>query len=703
MVIEQAHIERFGQLAGCDFAFGERLNVVAAPAGTARTFFSFLLFMLYGDEGVCAAGEAGVPGGDHPGGSLTVRVGGKRYRIVRSDAELSLTDLLADERCDIRTPVGEFLLGVPASVVAAALFSRAYTEPCDDGRVLRALAEALSGSDAADAAGIRHRIDATKQTLLHGEGRGSSIDACEAEAERLRGEIAGAQEGCAALNRAEAERAEQEAVCTEAESYIAKMTDMERDYQNVALIDTYDHLHRLENRSEKLDKKIAALREKNSYKGFHPTAEYVTALTEAHRRLTDRQRCCEQTTSIIRAANCARPLHHSNTKLLQRIDAFGGERHILDIAGRNRDNFRHSLGIGITIAVLTMVFLTIGILQTAATRHPFVLVLWIIFLILGTVSTAAFLYFAFRYRKTEHEIYREYGVDSRAGLEEVMRRALASRTRRREHEESLEHLRREEAEARERYDGQVSELSALVGMWGRSLPADGADTIDTFMGELEQDLNRVMESEQKLLSERAVLDGKIRAMRMQLAGYNEIAVRAAVPPALRDSLRQIDRQEVLAGLEYYKKRLADARARQSELDGEIDRLKSSREELSALTDRLHECEEQLDALRGIYNAYALLGDVADRAIAGTQTGRALPGPAVCMALAQLLCREALPLCTADDDIDDRRILPLLAAPAMQAGIQCILFSDRAKLGTRARRAYSGTVLLVCGTSATEGD
>ena len=615
MIIESVHIRSFGRLSAytCQFDGGMQVIEGNNEAGKS-TLAAFIRYMLYGfpRQGGSELSEKKKRISWQEGaaaGSMVVRLSdGRRYRIERATTATTGTGTRETHRevtaiidLETNTPLpgnesaGERFLGVPEEVFVGTAFVGQIGSPRVTGAELNEAIENLlfSGNENLNMQQAQDKLDLLRRTLLYKNGKGGEIYDLERRERELADRLEVARERNETLLTRETELTNTDRNLEKAETEYKAAALREQNARNALLVTAYEHLHRAErDHAAAMD----ALREMDGMPAYRLRESDLQDLKNARRK-------AEEAAILYREARNTQenrtPLAFSEEEAAQmkQAESEGGIAAVRRRAGRTAGGLIASAAAMLFFAVLAAV----GAVQTAPLSY--------ILLGIGAAFAAGSAVFAVLRLLSLRRLLHRYGAGGYAALLTRLEE-LAS------HEVAMA----EETEARAKAEGEVTlrqgelnralgELDTVVRRFGSRLP--GEEDIPAFLDSLEDGARRVMEKKQSYEATRVSSNTMIMALREQLAGTDEAALREALPPQY-----EIDVQKDRPDLHRMKKEFYDSQRvaltkRRRELESDIFAARANAEDPGHLGIELSDVRARIAAARAQYDACVLAYDALD--------------------------------------------------------------------------------------------
>lgn len=567
MVIEKIYIRRFGRLSDVEMEFDPSFNLIEGPNESGKTTLaSFLFYMLYGfndKEGCDGFTERVLRApwdGEEISGSLTLSSSGKRYLVERSSVlgesgkrdSYTLTDLDTGEKTENGKTPGELFLGVSSGVYEETAFFTAENYRVDGDGMTEAIENIVfSGSEKLSLVRAMINLKQVRTQLISPGGKSGALVSLEKERDALGVRLAEAKERERLLVRKEdllfATR-EKRQDCTRE---LARFYRLETDYHNAMMIRDYDRLHELEDLLAEENRVIAAYENEHRTGVFLPSVAYLTELSTAKSQLDGaRARLSSAEEALDKLKNEGSPVSESETILLERIRKEGDEAALRARLLEGKRKEKKEIAVFSSVFTLALAFLVLCfvMLSNSAAALTFAALA----LIAGGVGGVT----VWEFLRTRKELLGLYDLGCAVTREDFERALAAAAETEKKKNEYATALSEAELLYRQAEMDCGAKVKILETALHRLHPELGyseeyAESVKDIAEEVEAYLARATE----LYREKDATEAEVRALRTRLAGQNEIAVRALVPPDRREALCSHNAGDLRHGVEHYEKML----------------------------------------------------------------------------------------------------------------------------------------------------
>ena len=626
MVIEEIKITSFGMLTDLKLSFHDSINVIEGQNEAGKsTIAAFIRYMLYGfevTEKPDTLGERRKRINWHTrtaAGSMTVRVGDKRYLLTRSTVPVETEDHVAYKEdssivdLDTGTPAfgksaaGEVFFGADRTLFNNTAFIGAIGEArIEEDSVTEAIENILfSGNERINLQRASDRIADKKQALLHEGGTGGMIFELKQKRDALQRQYDEAEADNAAFLTTVARSREMNNKVKDTEKRLADLTDLDVCYGNLMLIQTFDKLHELEKESEDKAEAYRAFLESQAANGFTPTEDYLEAIGNARRRINETYRALTDAKARLSEAHNATGINSDIEAEIARSDTRGGEDEILTAAAANRalhrrGTFKTFLAFLAAGAIGGVEYMATGTFAQLSSRVALGII-GAAFLIWGVLSLIR----SVRAKKVLAALREEFHADSYEDLCGKLRVIAEARAKRDGMQKELTEATDGLTSATQDYGTAKAVLTDLILKWDGSLPeSDLSDYLDG----LEDRVRAFLKEKNRLAEEKALTETTVKEIRRTLSDKSEIDIRARVSPLKRKMLCEINHDEIIHGIADCKAAIEEQKKLTAEAETEVARLSVKVCDLNDLAAKIRQVDERIAALETRYAAYTMAGE-----------------------------------------------------------------------------------------------
>ncbi len=621
MIIEKITIKSFGQLIDTTMEFSETLNVIEGHNEAGKsTIAAFIRYMLYGFEGTESEGvisererrvnwETGVAEG-----SMTVRVKGKRYLINRSTTlttrtprpsykeEASIIDLESGTPAFGKSPAGEVFFGVSADLFYNTAFIGSLgSVRINEDTVKESIENILfSGSERINTQRAGAKLHDMMESLMHENGMGGVIYDLLVRQSSLEEELARSEEDNKGILAKEAELHTIRERRREAQEKKEKLTELDTNYRNLRLIQSFDQLHEAEDNAEEKAEIFARFLEANTRNHFLPDEQYRADLASCRREVNDTYRAYVSATEIYAERRRAIGITKEVEAALERADGMGGESVIDKRAKGMHFGYIRNLILTVTLAVVALFAVVFCFAAQGVAAEPLFRILLGVGGVLSLGGAGVCLYFGLKNKQSLVLLAKSFGTETLTDLLGKLAMLADARQKRDTTLSDIENARVAEEVARENYENAKRALTAVILRWGEEPPASG---LNDFLDLLEGKVSAFLERRAVLLHEKELAEVTVKEIRRTLQGYSEIDIRATIPPLRRKALVDINYDDITRGLEECELRIAEQEKLAFDVENELNAIKSRAKDPGELYERIRLLDEQIASLRERHKAY----------------------------------------------------------------------------------------------------
>lgn len=628
MIIESIKINAFGCLRDRTYELGAGMNIIEGENESGKsTLAAFIRYMLYGFPGRASSTElvekkkriSWQEGS--ASGSMTVRVGEKRYRIERStvastgahDRETyretsSIIDVETGTAVFPGVAAGELFLGVPEEVFVNTAFVGQVGSPRVGDGVAESIENLLfSGDENLSAQRAMDKLDALRRSLLYKNGKGGELFDLSRREEELAERLAVAQEKNAAVLAGEAELEDISHRLDEVARELAAVTAEERRARNIILAEAFARLHEAEDTLREAQEALADMEGMPAYlledSDLGELRARRTAATEAAERARAATVAREQLESTA-------PIGEEERELLDRAEREGGP----DSLRARAALARRSVFGGGALALFGLLLALFGG-AFAAVRPDFLATSLVYAFVAGWVIAGLLVLFgglmavpAFLRLRRIHTAYRAANAAEFARrLESILssREALAT------YRADVTAARATEAAASADYNRSLAELDTVVHRFGSRLPEED---VFPFLDTLLTDAARVLMRKKDYEATRVSSSGIIAQLRLHLGDANEEDVLATLPPENeRPRASEVHPEELRGRMEFYRNQERELENRRRETERAVDAERARAEDPAELSEELFAVRREIASVREQYEACVLAHDAIEGA------------------------------------------------------------------------------------------
>ncbi len=578
-IIEQLHIDSFGKLSGCDFSLSSGMNLIEGANESGKsTIAAFIRYLLYGMSAKERAAVASWGNGSL-GGSMTARVGEKRYRIERMTANASARDNVQIIDLDDSSAVsrgeapGEWFFGVGAETFSDTAFVSQLGGAATGEKTAESIGNILFSADEnVNTAKAVSRLDAARVQLLHKNGKGGRIAELDEECAALETRLAAALQTSRDIRSKEAQLADLKGKAAAAHEKAEELNRQLSRFEAGTLVGLFDRMKSLQERLDGLRTELVEI--------DAPDPVEVERLNALVTRMETCQK--ELNEAKLRAAENpfagTREIGKFEQQMLDDYLEYGGYERVRNDCESYRTGAKTYLTVGLSTLIVGLVLLILGVVPMLLTRP--VGKWWLIGAVLVCALAAAMFVISSRQKRAADELENRFDVDE---LEAILsRRSSWSAGSDQPTVKEAERRLAEAVSAAEEF-GEPDELRQKLDALNQSLNEAGV-----MKAEYDRQLSLYY------------------LMREQLGGYDEAELREKLEDTIEfdkidaEKLPTMRREATLAA------RLSEELDRHIvELEKTLAGLYPTCENPSKLSDRLSAAGMERDELKKKHDAYLL--------------------------------------------------------------------------------------------------
>ncbi len=623
MIIEKVNIKSFGMIKDMTLEFSDSINVIEGQNEAGKsTLAAFIKYMLYGfdvEDGEDGAGERQKRLNWDDGtasGSMTVCVKGKRYLITRATSlveggarasykeENSVIDLETGSPAFGKIPAGEVFFGVDKELFEnTAFIGQIGDSSINRGSVKESIENILfSGSEKINNQRAASRVYEKMDALLHRGESGGVIYDLERRSAELKERFSKADEDNKLILAEEAKLHEIKTAREKEEKNLEKLTELDRCYDNMVIIRTFDELHEHEKLADEKSEEYRRFVSKHVKNDFVPTAKYLTDIAVARRGVNDSYKAMLDAEEAYEEAKSTVGITRETENTIQYADEFGGEGKILEDASRETKNGIKSIAALIGSSLVVIAAIVIEIVAKGTLAGIGFRILFGILGALGLGAGVASLFFYFKSRKLLRELESRFSTESLADLREKMSVIAEARGKRDKLIVTIESARLACERSREDCDRAQRELAETLAAWGGAVPDEKSEA---YLNKFENKVRAYLDEEGKIMKEKTELEIMVREARKSLAGKSEVNIRAQVSPLKRKVLSEIDHEGIVEGIRMCRERIAELELEAKAVDNELSGLKLRTVDPAGLYSKMQANDTRIAELRMEYEAHKL--------------------------------------------------------------------------------------------------
>ena len=614
MIIESINIKSFGMITDMTLNFSDDINVIVGHNEAGKsTIAAFIKYMLYGfgnDSSNDAPDERTHRINWENGtaqGTMTVRVGDKRYMITRVTERVdnggrflykedaTIIDMETGSPAFGKVPAGEVFFGVDKDLFENTAFvGQIGDSAINEGSVKQSIENILfSGSEKINNQRAAAKVATKKETLLHNSGSGGAIFELKRRAEQLEERFKSADEDNREILAKEAKLHDIKTRRREALGHLDKFTDLDVCYRNVLIIQSFDELHRLEEQSEKKAEEYNSFIAQNTRADFVPTELYLTDIAVCRRAVDDAYRNLMDAEDRYDKEKQAAGITKETEASIERCDELGGESAVI---AKARGIRKKQIG-SIVIGAVSVLALIAELVYQLVAKGGFAGILpRILFAIPGVAALGGVVYAAYcllRDKKQLEEIQSAFSTSSLDDLVYKLTVVGEEREKRDKLARDTEDARTSLEQAKANYENAKGELLSVILRWGEEPPTSN---LNEFLNNLESKVKTFLDEEKRILAEKTEIEIAVREIRKQLADKSEIEIRGQVSPLKRKVLSEIDHESILEGINDCKLKIAAQDKLAEEVEDELAVLKIRATDPGELYAKMQENDARIEEL-----------------------------------------------------------------------------------------------------------
>jgi uncharacterized protein YhaN len=590
MIIERLHINEFGGLRDLDFTLSRGLNVITGDNESGKsTVLNFIRFLLYGlpasrgAENQAERERSLSWGTGSASGFMEISDRDGAYRIERSigagGAERKLIVSLATGAAVFPgRDAGEVFTGVSREVFDSICSVRQLGVGDVDGRAVGAAIEniMLSGDESVDTGAAVRRLDKARRELLALKGQGGRINDLKRREEALSDRLREAMSNAGSVLALQATAEKYRVLTSELRKKLDAANDRCHAAETVRILRDFESLHETDGRIEAIEREDAELAEGFGRGGGLPDGEYAVKLDSLSRRLGRAESdlaVAGAALAVEKAADQGDPLlaaRHSD------IEAAGGTAEVIGTYRRKRASARRRTAVVAVLAGAGLVILALALyVFFAAPELPFTLgrdaklAAAIAGFLMCVTGVALFPSCSRKFR--EAGLYlRGFGYEGSARGAAAEEEFAAHADRCAEQAEigdarrlAVERAGEDALVKQRELDSVRKEAAAELGRFF-DVPEDASGLAEALVSAADRASGVAAKhaASRLTLSE---LEGTRKRLASELAGYDEVSLRAHLMPEAEEKLDRIgpqrlaqERDALAAQLEAATQRLTDA-------------------------------------------------------------------------------------------------------------------------------------------------
>ncbi len=628
MIIESINIKSFGLITDLSLDFSKDINVIVGHNEAGKsTIAAFIKFMLYG------FGNEKV--GDGPDerqrrinwdngtaqGSMTVRVGEKRYLITRTSERIDtgarpsykedsvITDLDTGSPAFGKVPAGEVFFGVDKELFEnTAFIGQIGDSAINEGSVKQSIENILfSGSEKINNQRAANKVALKMENLLHKSGTGGDIHQLRTRVEKLEESYAAAKKDNKEILDMEARLHEIRMIRKKQIEGLDKLTDLDLCYRNMIIIQMFDELHTHEQELIEKSAEYEAFVASGEREGYTPTESYLTELSLARRSVDDAYRTLADAEAAYEREKGTVGITGETEAAIKRCDTLGGEKNLISKAKELRKKQIIGIASGALCALVLIAALVFQIAASGTLAEPLFRVLFAIPAVLALGGAIWLLVFVLSKTRELKALETSFSTDNLHDLVSKLGVVAEDRAKRDKLINDTEFARVAVESARLNYESAKRTLLEIILRWGKEPPTTN---LNDFLNNLEAEVREFLAEANRLLTERSELEIRVKELRNNLQDKNEVEIRAQVSPMKRKVLAAVAHDEMIESIAEHKRKIAEQDKLAETVERELSLLKLRAADPSEIYARIQELNEKICSLTEVH----LACEMARRAI-----------------------------------------------------------------------------------------
>ena len=623
MIIEKISIKSFGLLRDTDLVFSKSINIIEGENESGKsTVAAFIKYMLYGFG---TEGDRDLLGErrrrinwetNNAQGSMTVRVGDKRYLITRSTVpveanghtsykeEATIIDLESGTPAFGKMAAGEVFFGIDKELFENTAFvGQIGDAKINEGSVKQSIENILfSGSERLNTQRAMDKVQGKMEVLLHKSGAGGTIyDLSHRQAdleERLEASMADNREILAKESDLYNIKGKRDDALKQQENLL----DLDNCYKNVMLIQSFDKLHELEEEAEKKGEAYNAFIRDNAKDGFTPTEDYLNDISISRQGVNDSYVALEDADAAYAKEKSAAGITNEIEASIRLADEMGGEKTVL---AKAKSAYRAGINF-LTLAILSLLgVLAAVVYELVAVGAAATLPLRVAVGVAGALALAACGYTAYLAAKAKGElglIKAQLSTETYHDLKTKLAVIGEARAKRDAMISSTESARQRLEAAKTDFAAAKVNLANIVSKW-----SDGPkeSSVNEFLDNYEAQIREFLEYKRILLEDKSNSDITVREIRRTLSEKSEVDIRAQVSPLKRKALASINHDEIINGIATCRAQVAEQDRLSFTVENELASLKIRSRDPAEIYTKIASLDESITELTERHKAYYL--------------------------------------------------------------------------------------------------
>ncbi len=602
MYIESLYIENFGGTRDKSLSFAEKVNVIEGKNESGKsTLCAFIKFMFYGFGDKEERKRYYTWGTASAGGTMTICVDGKRYRIEREYIE-NTGDKVRIIDLDTNTPVfkGEkpedVFLGISGDIFAQTAYIGQTAGGYINGSKVSSSIENIlfSADETIDTEKALKKLDEARIMLQHKRGKGGKLHELAEQRDEMIRRLETAKASNAGIIEKEGTLRETLKLIEQNEARLKENKDLLEYYEAAKNYRTYRKYKSLSKKASELEALIGGLKSNYTYEGFLPDGDYIDDLKALEDEILHlEESAAELHKESEQQKNKNRDLFEMSV-FIDKVNENGG----IDETVRNFKRIRKNKGITTAFAVIML------ILSIAAGTLTFVTYSKApeIFMYLA-VATAAFLIIslilfitASRQKINENEFLALLDIDSRKDFDNAVSRFVSDENKLALHNSQIKDLEEKYEKILSKKSEKENAAMTLAMRWGKSDPKlakEKASEVIKLITDNESEAEKICVARDAFKEQIAGIDADKTKEILDGRDYSE------------ESFDMDKVNEALREQDFYSKSTQMLKQKATDLEKELAVLNATVENPTFLGDKVNEITSGISELTLKYNAYLL--------------------------------------------------------------------------------------------------
>ena len=612
MIIEKIEIESFAGIKGKSIDFCNGVNLIEGSNESGKSSIAdFIKFVLYGAAGKASDGHLAERKkainyyDSHAAGSMTVKVGEKRYKINRSLSvsggakellrnRFSIIDLDSGaELEDKKTEPGEQLLGIPENIfVSSAYLSQNEKNDIKSGDINEAISNILfSGDERVSVEKAIDKIEKARIPLSHKNTGAGRIQDIKDEIASLRECLEQQMQTNEQIIALESSVSEKQKINREHIAKCEQLQNQKKAYDNARLLQDIEALRDAE--EQKMNAELALLEFKAQ--AHIPTDDEMDELSMYERSITKLESQKESLGAQRARIELEKSQLGSFDALLSTAQQLGSVESIARSVSSSTA-FAKSMLIGAFISLL----LCVGSVAASFALSELQLYLIIAAAALGVITAALFALSTLK-RSAAHSLAKKAGAQDATSLDALISSYNAASNKMKELDEKLADTDMQSTECIQLLKNEKNRLREYLCDMDIEDLSDPASSMQKVSEALRARMRKAAQLEMEDSSKRAYYE----ALRTKTENADAEKLKAELESCGIESPLDCDGEKLERNIEFYRKQseLLTATIHDSELT--LTKLRQGVSSPSKINEQIAELSEELSDCEQRYNVYML--------------------------------------------------------------------------------------------------